>query len=73
MFHHVEQRMVKRQNGSQKHPFHVSFSPIYNRGNKCWQKSQFTVFVTPLPPFLNVVIDLVAKKSMHFNTNATFL
>ena len=44
---------------------------FYNRGNKCWQKSRFTMFVTPFPPSLNVVIDLVAGKTTRFNTNTT--
>ena len=40
-------------------------------GNECWQKSQFTMFVTPFPLSLNIVIDLVTKKSTRFNTNTT--
>ena len=43
----------------------------HNQRNKCWQKSQFTMLVSPFPPSFNVVIDLVAEKSTRFNTNTT--
>ena len=51
--------------------FASQFAVIYNRGNKCLQKSQFTMFVTPFPPSLNVVIDLVPEKSTLFDTSIT--
>ena len=51
--------------------FASQFAVIYNRGNKCLQKSQFTMFVTPFPPSFNVVIDLVPEKSTLFDTSIT--
>ena len=74
LFKGIVKRHSRTYTCSQLAVFRGSFSKscyYYNRGNKCLLKSQITMFFTPFPSSLNVVIDLVAEKSTRFNTNTT--
>ena len=57
----------KKQNGLNGYVYDMDMFPLIIR-----LLIQFTMLVTPCLPSLNVVINLVAKKSLRFNTNTTF-